>query len=127
MSRTIQITFDAADPNGLAAFWNEVLGYTFQPPPDGFDTWDDALDQWGVPPEDRNMASASLDPDERGPRLFFQRVPEGKTAKNRLPSTSAPHRGSRAVTNGWPRWRPSVSGSWLSAVVGYGAPSPRRR
>ena len=84
MSRTIQITFDAADPNGLAAFWNEVLGYTFQPPPDGFDTWDDALDQWGVPPEDRNMASASLDPDERGPRLFFQRVPEGKTAKNRL-------------------------------------------
>ena len=25
-----------------------------------------------------------MDPDESGPRLFFQRVPEGKTAKNRL-------------------------------------------
>ncbi len=84
MSRTVQVTFDCADPNALAGFWNEVLGYTFQPPPDGFDTWDDALDRWGVPAEDRNMASASLDPEERGPRLFFQRVPEGKTAKNRL-------------------------------------------
>jgi len=84
MSRTIQVTFDAADPGALAEFWNEVLGYTFQPPPDGFDTWEEALDHWGVPEEDRNMASASVDPDERGPRLFFQRVPEGKTAKNRL-------------------------------------------
>jgi hypothetical protein len=30
------------------------------------------------------MASASVDPDGAGPRLFFQQVPEGKTAKNRL-------------------------------------------
>src|SRR6476469_8124336 len=84
MSRTVQITFDAADPNGLAEFCNQVLGYTFQPPPDGFDTWDDALDRWGVPEEDRNMASASIDPEGRGPRLFYQRVPEGKSAKNRV-------------------------------------------
>jgi catechol 2,3-dioxygenase-like lactoylglutathione lyase family enzyme len=84
MSRTVQVTFDAADPNGLAQFWNEVLGYRFDAPPAGFDTWDHALDHFGVPESDRNNASASVDPDERGPRLFFQRVPEAKTAKNRV-------------------------------------------
>ncbi len=84
MSRTIQITFDCADPNGLAGFWNEALGYRYDSPPPGFATWEEALDHFQVPEEDRNNASASVDPDERGPRLFFQRVPEGKTAKNRL-------------------------------------------
>ena len=29
-------------------------------------------------------AAAAEDPDGAGPRLFFQRVPEGKTAKNRV-------------------------------------------
>ena len=38
----------------------------------------------GVPPESRNDASAIVDPEGAGPRLFFQRVPEGKTAKNRM-------------------------------------------
>ena len=42
------------------------------------------LAQVGVPADERNNASASLDPDGAGPRLFFQKVPEGKTAKNRL-------------------------------------------
>jgi catechol 2,3-dioxygenase-like lactoylglutathione lyase family enzyme len=84
MSRTIQVTVDCADPNALAGFWNEVLGYRYDSPPAGFSTWEEALDHFNVPQEDRNNASASVDPDERGPRLFFQRVPEGKTAKNRL-------------------------------------------
>ena len=77
MSRTIQITFDCADPNGLAGFWNEALGYRYDSPPAGFATWEEALDHFNVPEEDRNNASASVDPDEKGPRLFFQRVPEG--------------------------------------------------
>jgi hypothetical protein len=84
MSRTIQITFDCADPNALAGFWNEALGYRYDSPPAGFATWEEALDHFKVPEDDRNNASASVDPDERGPRLFFQRVPESKTAKNRL-------------------------------------------
>lgn len=84
MTRTIQVTFDAADPNGLAGFWNEVLGYRYDSPPPGFETWEEALDHFGVPEEDRNSASASVDPDGAGPRLFFQRVPEGKVAKNRV-------------------------------------------
>jgi hypothetical protein len=84
MAREIQVTFDCADPNSLAGFWGEVLGYTFDAPPPGFDSWDAALEALGVPPERRNDASAVSDPDGRGPRLFFQKVPEGKTAKNRV-------------------------------------------
>src|SRR5450759_4733181 len=83
--REVQVTFDCADPGALAGFWCEVLGYQVQPPPAGFDSWDKALDAWGVPPQEHNSRSAALPPEgESGPRLFFQRVPEGKTAKNRL-------------------------------------------
>ncbi|HET9420282.1 MAG TPA: VOC family protein [Nocardioides sp.] len=84
MSREIQVTFDSGDPAALAAFWAEVLGYEVQAPPPGFDSWDAALEAWGVPPERRNDASALVDPDGKGPRIFIQRVPEGKTAKNRV-------------------------------------------
>lgn len=84
MARVIQVTFDCADPAALAAFWAEALGYGEQDPPGGFASWDQALDAWGVPPERRNDAAAVIDPDGAGPRLFFQRVPEGKRAKNRL-------------------------------------------
>ena len=84
MSREFQVTFDSADPAALAAFWAEALGYQVQEPPEGFDSWDAALDAWGVPPERRNDASAVVDPEGNGPRVFIQRVPEGKTAKNRV-------------------------------------------
>ena len=83
-ARAVQVTFDAADPARLATFWAEALHYVFQPPPEGFASWDDALDAWGVPAERRDSASAILDPDGQGPRVFFQQVPEPKTAKNRV-------------------------------------------
>ncbi|ASO18300.1 catechol 2,3-dioxygenase-like lactoylglutathione lyase family enzyme [Actinoalloteichus hoggarensis] len=83
MARDVQITFDCADPAALAAFWAEALDYRLQGPPAGFESWDQALDAMGVPPERRNDAAASIDPEGTGPRLFFQRVPEGKQAKNR--------------------------------------------
>jgi hypothetical protein len=84
MARDIQITFDCADPAKLSAFWAEALGYVFQAPPPGFASWDEALEAMGVPPERRNDASAVNDPAGPGPRLFFQRVPEGKAGKNRV-------------------------------------------
>lgn len=84
MSREIQVTFDAADPDLLMRFWCEALGYERDAPPPGFDTWDAALDAFGVPADQRNTRSACHDPDGRGPRLFFQQVPEGKSAKNRV-------------------------------------------
>jgi catechol 2,3-dioxygenase-like lactoylglutathione lyase family enzyme len=84
MARDVQFTFDCADPAGLSAFWAEALGYRLQDPPKGFDSWEQALDALGVPPERRNDASAVVDPDGAGPRVFFQRVPEGKVVKNRV-------------------------------------------
>lgn len=84
MTTQIQITFDCADPASLSAFWAEVLGYRLQDPPEGFESWEQALEAMGVPPENRNDASAVIDPQGAGPRLFFQRVPEGKQAKNRV-------------------------------------------
>ena len=84
MARQVQVTYDCADPGALAGFWREVLGYEYDAPPAGFASWDAALDAWGVPPERRNDRSAVSDPDGEGPRLFFQKVPEGKVAKNRV-------------------------------------------
>lgn len=84
MARDVQITFDCADPAGMAAFWAEALGYKVQDPPEGFESWDQALEAMGVPVENRNDASAVVDPESSGPRVFFQRVPEGKQLKNRV-------------------------------------------
>ncbi|MGH2465642.1 MAG: VOC family protein, partial [Candidatus Limnocylindrales bacterium] len=84
MATSIQLVFDTADPDRQARFWAEALGYRLQPPPDGFDSWDAFLRSEGIPEERWNEASAITDPDGKGPRIFFQKVPEGKTAKNRL-------------------------------------------
>lgn len=77
--RDLQITFDARDPEGLARFWCEVLGYELEPPPPGFDTWEDFLRDAGVPAEQWGARSAARDPNGSGPRLFFQRVSEVHT------------------------------------------------
>jgi hypothetical protein len=84
MAKEIQVTFDCADPGALATFWAEALGYQVQGPPPGFDTWPDALTAWGVPKDQWNSKSAIIDPEGKGSRIFFQRVPEGKTVKNRV-------------------------------------------
>jgi hypothetical protein len=84
MAKEIQVTFDCADPGALAEFWAAALGYQVQGPPPGFDTWPDALTAWGVPRDQWNSRSAIIDPDGKGSRIFFQRVPEGKTVKNRV-------------------------------------------
>ena len=84
-TREIQVTFDCAGPGALAAFWGEVLGYERQAPPAGFDSWDAALDAFGVPESEWDSRDAVVPPEgSRGPRLFFQRVPEGKVVKNRV-------------------------------------------
>jgi hypothetical protein len=80
--RQVQVTFDCAEPERVARFWCEVLGYVVPPPPPGFDSWD-AFNQ-SLPPERQGSAFACVDPQGVGPRLFFQRVPEGRTVKNRV-------------------------------------------
>lgn len=57
---------DAADPQLLAGFWAHALGYVAEP---GYDDPDGA---------------SIIDPDGKGPAIGFLRVPEGKTAKNRV-------------------------------------------
>jgi hypothetical protein len=53
-------------------------------PPEGFATWPEALEAWGVLESDWNSANAVVDPEGLGSRIFFQRVPEPKRVKNRL-------------------------------------------
>ncbi|MFG2910201.1 VOC family protein [Kitasatospora sp. NPDC048286] len=81
-TKQFQVTFDCAEPERLARFWCEALGYVVPPPPEGFATWGDYRS--AQPAERREAWFACVDPSDVGPRLYFQRVPEGKAAKNRL-------------------------------------------
>jgi hypothetical protein len=80
--KQFQVTFDCIEPERVARFWCEALGYVVPPPPQGFATWDD-FDR-ALLPERQGSAFACVDPQGVGPRLFFQRVPEDKVVKNRL-------------------------------------------
>ena len=57
---------DAADPHRLARFWALALGYVPEP---GYD---------------EEHGASLVDPDGNLPAVSFLRVPEGKTAKNRV-------------------------------------------
>lgn len=103
--KQVQVTFDCADPERVARFWCEVLGYVVPPPPDGFADWDEF--NQSLPPEDRGSAFACMDPNGVGPRLFFQRVPEGRPSRIGSTSTCAPDSDSSA-RNAWRRWNRSV-------------------
>jgi hypothetical protein len=80
--KKFQVTVDCAEPERLAAFWAEVLGYVVPSPPEGFATWD-AYHQTLLPKNQGTWFSC-VDPSGVGPRVLFQRVPEGKVVKNRL-------------------------------------------
>ncbi len=113
MSRTVQVTIDCADPRALSLFWNDVLGYELPPSPPGFDSWDSFSGT--LPPELRNSASACEDPDGVGPRLFFQRVPEGRQVKNRV------HLDVRAAPGLQGEERMAALESEAARLVGLGA------
>jgi hypothetical protein len=84
MATRVQIVFDCADPARQAAFWAEALHYRAEDPPPGLASWDEWARAEGIPEERWNDARAIEDPDGAGPRVFFQKVPEGKVAKNRV-------------------------------------------
>jgi hypothetical protein len=105
MAAGVQVVIDCADPARLSEFWAAVLGYKLQDPPTGFDSWQALLEARGVPRSEWNSASAVVDPEGRGPRFYFQRVPESKSVKNRVhvdvdvtggPSTPLDERRARA-------------------------------
>ena len=84
MSIRFQVTLDCAEPKVLEAFWSQALGYQKEGPPAGFASWEDWGRAVGVPEDELDDGASIVDPEGRGPRLFFQKVPEAKTVKNRL-------------------------------------------
>ena len=94
MGTRVQIVFDCHDPAAMTEFWATALGYVEQPPPEGYDRWEDLLTEIGVPESEWNSRGAVVDPDGIGPRLFFQQVPEAKTVKNRVHLDITAPRGS---------------------------------
>ena len=79
--RQFQVTFDCAEPVRVARFWCEVLGYVDPRLPRA--STPGRIDRT-LPPRSRVRGPPAVDPTGVGPRLFFQRVPEGKVAKNRV-------------------------------------------
>jgi catechol 2,3-dioxygenase-like lactoylglutathione lyase family enzyme len=75
------VTFDCADPDRMSTFWAAALGYEKG-------TWTEDLRQQlfaaGLTEDDLASRGLAEDPAGVGPRLFFQRVPEPKVAKNRV-------------------------------------------
>ena len=61
--RIANVTFDAADPGKLAEFWSAVTGRPIAQAQEFF---------------------AMLEPNDQGIQMLFIKVPEGKTAKNRM-------------------------------------------
>jgi len=87
MAVPFQLTIDCADPDAQVRFWAVALGYVPKPPPDGFDSWRAWYESVGVPAEelgDGDCTDRLVDPDGKGPDIWFQQVPEGKVGKNRL-------------------------------------------
>lgn len=81
----IDLTLDADDAQLLAAFWKSALGYVDLPPPPPFATREEWLAQFELPEGETVDDGAWLcDPDGVGPWLSILKVPEPKTAKNRL-------------------------------------------
>jgi hypothetical protein len=84
MAHSFQVTFDSANPATHAAFWADALGYDHQPPPPDFASWEDWARSFGIPESEWGDTAAIVDPERSGPRMLFLRVPEPKTAKNRM-------------------------------------------
>jgi hypothetical protein len=82
MAYIFQVTFDCHDLGVMTRFWSVALGYEEQEAPAGHESWAEWAIEQSIPPED--WRGALVDPGGTGPRLFFQPVPEPKTAKNRV-------------------------------------------
>jgi Glyoxalase-like domain len=90
MGIPIQVAFDCKDPHAMARFWAAALRYEKE---DHTALVRSLLDSGAISPEETVevdggrqflMVSACRDPEAKGPRLFFQKVPEHKVVKNRV-------------------------------------------
>ena len=92
----IQVVIDAAEPARLADFWAFALDYVLEPPPHGFETWEDFGRSIGMPEEEFGDQAAVIDPADEGPGCISSACPSGR-----------PLRTGSTSTCGWPtaRWR----------------------
>jgi len=90
MQHSVQVTFDASDVQALARWWAALLDYEIE---DNHDFVTRLLSEGAI--EDSDVvnvdgklyfadAVAAKDPTGKGPRIYFQQVPEEKSAKNRV-------------------------------------------
>ena len=94
--KQVQVTFDCAEPERLARFWCDVLGYVVPPPPARFASWDDYED--ALPPERRGSAFACEDPDGTGSAHKKRHTPlHGVASDDRRPSALRPWRPVRRL------------------------------
>jgi catechol 2,3-dioxygenase-like lactoylglutathione lyase family enzyme len=90
ITEQFQVTFDCADPHATCRFWADALGYVV-------DRNEDAIRHFlseGVATDADVMTvdgelvwkdgEACYDPEGTRPRMYFQRVPEPRAAKNRM-------------------------------------------
>ncbi len=88
MDTRLQIAVDCTSSSCMTRFWSTALGYSVEPPPAGFATWNAYYRSIGVGEDELEAEGDSsdslVDPSGRGPRICFQVVPEAKTGKNRI-------------------------------------------
>ncbi|MFJ9633664.1 VOC family protein [Streptomyces sp. NPDC101175] len=115
MAARIDLTLDCADARLLAAFWKTALGYVDEPPPAPFATRAEWIAHYDPEDDGGEEDGAWLcDPDGGGPRLSILKVPEPKTAKNRL------HLDIRVRVPGGPeeRWAAIRAEAWRLVEAG---------
>src|SRR5215470_9374336 len=122
MAIPIQVVFDCADPPVVARFWADALGYQLQGPPEPTAAWQAWLVEHGITEEHWNDASAIIDPDGNGPRIYFQRVPEPKALKSHATPESVLHGFGEEL-----RWCLQVVGAEQNGVLdAHGLAAHRR-
>jgi uncharacterized glyoxalase superfamily protein PhnB len=82
MATKVQLSLDTEDPGRLIEFWCQALDYQRESLTPAARA---ELEAMGLDPESSGrFFAAAVDPAGAGPRLLAQKVPEAKTAKNRL-------------------------------------------
>ena len=90
ITEQFQVTFDCDDPHATCRFWAEALGYEVVRDEDMIRKLlaDGVAREDDVTTVDEQLVwkdgDACEDPAKKRPRLFFQRVPEPRAAKNRV-------------------------------------------
>ena len=101
MTQPFQVTFDAHDPGAQARFWRSRSGtrrsHRRRDSPRGRTS----LAASTLPESEWNNFGAVVDPNKVGPRLFFQKVPEDKAAKNRVHLDVNASQGKGHGPDGW--------------------------